>query len=429
MKSQQPKRFKWRRLDNSAKLFPIMSNKKFSTVYRMSAVLTEDIKPDILETAVQNTLNRFISYKVRLRKGFFWYFLEYNPKDPIIEIENNYPCKYIDKNTNNGYLFKITYYNQKINIDVFHSLTDGSSAIKFFKEIIYNYIELCNKEEFKISYRDKERIIDNNTEDSYLKNYNKKIKGKRSAKKAYIIKGNNLPLYATGVIHGFINMPALKQLCTEKQCTLTQYLTATLIYAIYEKNFKNNNSKKPIKVCIPVDLKKYFSSSTISNFFSYIIVQANMNNGKAETFERILQIVKEEFKKNLTEEEVIKTMTSNVRLGNNIFIRILPLFIKKFTVKISYTEIRKNTTTTLSNVGRISIMPEYSKYIKNFMVLLAPEKIEKIKCSACSYDDNLVVTFTSILDNIDIQNEFFNHIKNQGIDVKIESNGVYDAIS
>ncbi|MFR8117302.1 MAG: MFS transporter, partial [Clostridia bacterium] len=89
---------KWRRLDNSAKIFPIISNKRFSSVFRLSVVLKEEIKPDLLKQAVENTIARYDSFKVKLKKGFFWYYFEFNPKDIIIEEEKTYPCKYIDKN-------------------------------------------------------------------------------------------------------------------------------------------------------------------------------------------------------------------------------------------------------------------------------------------------------------------------------------------
>lgn len=99
------KKILWRRLDNSAKLFPSISSRKFSTVFRISVILNEIIRPDVLAISVNEALEKFISFKVKLRKGLFWYYLEANRKNPIIEEENNYPCKYIDPNTNNNYLF------------------------------------------------------------------------------------------------------------------------------------------------------------------------------------------------------------------------------------------------------------------------------------------------------------------------------------
>lgn len=206
-------------------------------------------------------------------------------------------------------------------------------------------------------------------------------------------------------------------------------MTALLIKAIYEENYKKYHGKNPIKICIPVNLKKYFNSTTISNFFSYITVEADFNENKFDNFDNIIEFVKNDFKNKLTENNITKTMSANVKIGNNIFIRLIPLFIKNIILKLSYMEIRKYTTTTLSNVGRVSVLPEYKPYIDKFLFLIAPEPVEKIKCSACSYENNLIFTFTSVLENINIQKGFFKYLEEQGIDVKVESNGVYYDLS
>ena len=57
-------------------------------------------------------------FKVRMKTGLFWYYWEYKPKNPIIEEEKDYPCKYINPKTNNNYLFKVTYFENKINIAI-----------------------------------------------------------------------------------------------------------------------------------------------------------------------------------------------------------------------------------------------------------------------------------------------------------------------
>ena len=418
----------WRRLDNSAKIFPIASSKKYSSVFRLSAVLREKINLNVLKESVNKVLENLSSFKVKLKKGAFWYYFEENNKEIIIEEEKDYPCKYIDPSTNNDYLFKVTYWENKINLDIFHSLTDGNSGIIFLREIVYTYIELSHPESFNTKLRI-ERKISNNTEDDYLKNYDKNSKANRGGKKAYALKGKKLPLAAIGVIHVNINLKTLKDKAKEKGVTVTQYLTAVIIYAIYNSNYKKNNGKRPIKVCVPVDLRKYFKSETVSNFFSYITVQTDTNGENLKNFGNILNFVKENFEKSLMREEIIKTMSSNVKLGNNAFIKSIPLFLKLIIVKLSYIEIRKYTTTTFSNIGRIGIIREYQKYIDKFLMLIAPETVEKIKCSACSFENNLVFTFTSTLEQTEVEQEFCKKLKEEGIEICIEGNGVHDFIS
>ena len=430
MKKNKDKKLYWRRLDNSAKIFPISAGKKYSTVFRLSVVLKEKINPNVLEKAVINALEQYKSFKVRMKAGFFWYYFEENLKAPIIEEEKDYPCQYINPRTNNNYLFKVTYFENKINIDIYHVLTDGNNGTTFFKEIVYNYLELMYPEVFqedrKVRKLDK---IEYDTEDSYMKNYDKKAKSNASSEKAYILKGKFIKLGAVSAIHEIIDLEELKNESKKYEATITQYLTAVLIYSIYEENYKKSKSKKPIKVCIPVNLKKYFASKTMSNFFSYITLVANMEDPNMNSFEKILEFVKKDFKDRLVEEEILKTMSANVKIGNNPLVRIVPLELKKLLVRLSYIEIRKYTTITFSNIGRIGIIGKYQDYIDYFLMLIAPEPVEKIKCSSCSFGDKMVFTFTSNLDDNNIQKRFYEFLKQKDIKVNIESNGVLDDIS
>ena len=428
MKNNIKDKLPWRRLDNSAKIFPMSTGAKYSTVFRLSVILKEEIKPEILQKAVIEALEKYQSFEVRMKAGMFWYYLEQNNKVPIVEEEKEYPCKYINPKKNKGYLFKVTYFKTKINIDIFHSLTDGNGGITFFREIIYTYLEMCY-DELNSENRQSRKIEEYNIEDSYIKNYDKKAKSNASTKRAFELKGSKIKLGAISAIHQIIDLEQLKAESKKYNATITQYLAAVLMYAIYTENYLKNNGKKPIKICIPVNLKKYFPSKTMSNFFSYITLIGEVNKEKIDTFEKMIEFVKKEFKALLAEEEIIKTMSANVKLGNNFFIKSIPLFLKNIIVRLSYLEIRKYSTITYSNIGRIGILGDYQKYIDYFVVLIAPDPVEKIKCSSCTFENKIVFTFTSILNDNKIEKAFYEFLKNRGINVEIESNGVLDDIS
>lgn len=427
---KENKRYRWRKLDNSAKIFPLSAGVKYSTVFRLSAVLKEDIDERILKIAVIRALKRYEFFQVKMKRGFFWYYFENNSKSPIVEEEKEYPCKYINPDTNNEYLFKVTYFERKINIDIAHSLADGNSGAIFFKEILYSYLEVRYKDVFTKNIREV-RKMDFSEEDSYIKNFDKKQTKNKASKKAYVIEGKKIKLGGVSAIHEIIDLPKLKEICNEKKATITQYLTAVLIYSIYMANYKKSKkkNKKNIKICIPVNLRKYYPSKTLSNFFSYITVICDMKYKDNSPFDCILDNVKKEFANKLTENEIAKTMSNNVKIGTNFFIKLVPLFLKKVLVRASYIEIRKYTTMTFSNIGIMGIMGKYRDYIDYCMILLAPEPVEKIKCSACSFEDKLVVTFTSILNNNEVEKFFYEYIKKSKIKIEIESNGVLNDIS
>ena len=120
-----------------------------------------------------------------------------------------------------------------------------------------------------------------------------------------------------------------------------------------------------------------------------------------------------------------KTMAHTVRLGNSICIRMIPLTLKKLILKIIYSEIQKYTTTTFSNLGKINFLPEYEPYVDQFFFIIAPERAEKIKCTACSYGNNIVFSISSILQDNEVERNFFEFLTKQDIPNTIITNGIY----
>ena len=70
----------WYKMDLSANVYPTLQRKNFSNVYRISLSLKENIRPDVLQKALDLTLPRFPTFQVAIRKGVFWRYLEPNHK-------------------------------------------------------------------------------------------------------------------------------------------------------------------------------------------------------------------------------------------------------------------------------------------------------------------------------------------------------------
>ena len=82
-------------------------------------------------------------------------------------------------------------------------------------------------------------------------------------------------------------------------------------------------------------------------------------------------------------------------------------------------------TTTITNVGFVKLDPVYEPYVKMFRSFIAMSKGQFLKGTINSYKDTLVFTFSSIYSDTSIQKEFFRKIAEEGVTVKIETNGVY----
>ena len=109
---------RWDRLDNTAHLFPVIAGEAMSNVYRISVTLGEQIQGEILQKALDVVLPKFDGFNLRLRQGVFWYYFEENGKPaPRVRKENSFPCQYIVQNKNRSYMFRVTYFDCRINLE------------------------------------------------------------------------------------------------------------------------------------------------------------------------------------------------------------------------------------------------------------------------------------------------------------------------
>lgn len=405
----------WRKLDNTAKIFSLDEKNNTST-FRYSVLLKKDVDPSVLQKALNKTINDCPSYKMKMGAGLFWNYLELNEKNIIIQEENEIPCEHINFKKNNDYLFKVTYFKNKINLDVFHVLTDGAGASVLLKALVYNYLILKYKLENDIKY---ENEI-NNYQDQYLEYYDPKLKELGKGKKAYQIPGiPNKKINNT--YHYIVSVKELKIICKKYQVTITEYLTAVYIYALYNSIY-NKKSKKELVIAIPINLRKVFNKETTANFFTYMKINSNVCNKEKISFYDILEYTKGEFYVKLTEDKIKEYIARDMKIGMNIPIRLAPLFAKKLFIKYLGFSVKRSFTTMLSNMGPIDIEEKYKKYIDNILVLVMPNNEQKIKCTVCSYQDKLNITLNSNINDKDMQKVFLKQLKTNLKKIEVISN-------
>ncbi len=423
-KRTQRQKIHWEKLDNTANLFPAIATQETTNVYRISAVLTEEIDGSLLQKALNKVLPRFPTFRVRMRKGIFWYYFETNEKPtPAVKPENDYPCRYIEPYANNNYLFRVTYYRCRINLEVFHALADGMGGVTFLREITYQYLRLCYPElEFgkTDSFSDDTSL---NTEDSYLKNYRKSHKKGYQTQRAVEVTGERLLAGQLSVMHGFFSVRELKMVCQKYGVSINEYFTAVFLYSIYKEYLHGQPSEKPVAASIPVNLRPYFNSLTTRNFF--VMVSAVFSPEREDIpLTEVMGIVKESLRSQITKEHLEELFSYNVSNQKNIFLRSVPIFIKILAMRFVYRSSAKANTTTVTNIGNVKVEEEYRPYIQYFYAMIARSEGQNIKGAICSYGDTMVFTITSVLQDVSIQRCFFRIIASEGISVAVETNGI-----
>jgi len=415
---------RWDKLDNTAHLFPVIAGESMSNVYRISITLTELIVPELLQQALDIVLPKFDGFNLRLRQGVFWYYFEENGKPaPKVKEENTFPCRFIHQNRNNSYMFRVTYYKYRINLEVFHVLTDGMGGINFLKELTYQYLRLLHPELKGENGDALNSSTSLNREDSFLKNYRRSSEKGYQTKKAYLVKGERLNPGEFGMMHGYMQVPELKEVCHRYGVSINEYLVSVFVWSVYKECMHGMPSDKPVRVAVPVNLRPYFNSITTKNFF--VMVSAEFCPIKEEyTFEEVLHEVRNSLKQQINKENLERLFSYNVSNEKALFARAVPLFMKNIAMRLVYTQSALANTTTITNIGNITVDDMYKPYIELFHSCLAMSKGQHIKGNICSYGSTLVFTFSYDIVDSSIQRCFFRKIAADGINVEIESNGV-----
>ena len=415
----------WNKLDNTANLFPVIASESLSNVYRISVTLTEEIDRFLLQEALDRILPQFLVFRMRLRMGFFWYYFEENTKSaPIVAEEHTEPGAYIDKSRNHQYMFRVTYYKCRINLEVFHALTDGAGGIIFLKELVYQYLRLRYPELLEM---EKDKISSGiflDQEDSYVKNFKKPHAKVYNSERALTLQGERLPAGEMGVIHGYMAVEELKGVARRYGVTLNQYLVGVFVYSIYKEYLMEQPSKLPICCCLPVNLRPYYDSHTMKNFFAMVSAVFRPKEERY-TLADVIGIVADSLKEQTTPEHLNNIMSYNVSNEQNLILRAVPLALKNIAIKQVYEMSAKATTATVTNIGNIELRAPYQKYVEHFYAILSMSRGQNMKGGICSYNGVLTISFSSVLSDVSIQKRFFQSLAGDGVTVAVETNEAY----
>ena len=420
------KRVDWARLDNASRIFPAVRSSKDTKVFRLSCELYEPVVPETLQQALQKTMEGFPLFRSVLRHGVFWYYLEQSEIEPLVTIESKPVCAPIYEGDRRSLLFRVFYFNKRISFEVFHALTDGTGAVAFMESLVYEYLLLRSGEEGgKIPPFHAKAPVSKKMDDSFGKHFVGggllKRKGRpagiRRYNKACRLKGTKTEEKRTRLLEGSMPVSALLNLAHEYGTTLTVFIAAVLIQSICEE-LPLREKKRPVVLSIPIDLRHFFESVTARNFFSTMYAGYYCRDPKPD-LPGIIAAVSEAFQKNLTEEQLTGQLDQLVALGQNPFLRVIPLPLKDFILRIAAQITERKITSALSNLGRIVMPPELTSSIRQFSVCISARRPQ---ITMCSYENRAVISFTSPYRESDIQRNFFRFLSGKGIEIEIAAN-------
>ena len=408
----------WRKLDNAALAFPLVTGKNDTRVFRFYCELKENVRPEVLQEALDQTMEKFPLFRAVLRKGLFWFYLEQRDIRAEVKEERKPPCSRLYIPDKKSLLFEVTYYQNRINFEVYHALTDGTGAMNFLLELVQNYLILA-KPEAGLSRAVSEETITagDQEEDSFSQYYTSDTpKNKKKKPSAVRLKGEKLAHDEMEIQEVAVPVKEILAKARSYGASVTAFLSAVLICAIHEE-IPRSRQKKPVALMVPVNLRNYFPSQSMGNFFGWIEVGYTFSENS--TFKDVVDEVKKQFETELVKEKIAEHMSGYVRLEKNPVIRAVPLEVKRYFLILGAELGSRSITSVYSNIGVIRLPEEYRDYIARFGFFASTDSLQL--CS-CSYGDELLLGLTSKIPGGSIQRNFLKILKREGIVFQEEQN-------
>lgn len=426
MQKVKGRRKKWYRLDTAALIFPAIIRRDWCNVFRLSVTLNEPVDPVILQEATDSMKTRFPSFFVTLRKGFFWQYLEESESRVEVKPDYAYPLTFMNSRELRENCLRIFYYENRIAVEFFHVLSDGRGGSIFLSNLTARYLEL--KYGLTIS---KNNVIRDLTvppskeelEDSFLKN-GAGTAAKRDTVSAYHLHGSREKRGFRHLITGVIDTKKLLDAAHHYHVSVTAFLTAVMAESIMKIQDKEKPRKrqKPVRITIPVDLRRLYNSKTLRNFSLVLNIGPDPRFGDY-TIEELCLHMYHELHTYAERQYMAGMIAANVIPQRVAALRLAPLFIKNIVLNMVYqVSGERNGCLNISNLTNLDLPEEMLPYVSRAEFIIGPQRTYPNNCSVLSLNGTTCINMIRNIRESELERLFFSRLVELGIPVEIESN-------
>ncbi len=384
--------FSWFKVDTAAIMFSSLSDKSWGRTFRFSAYFKDKVDPACLERAVTELMPYYPSVYSYLKTGFFWNYLVKSSLLPEIREENSSGMLPVVKRRDGRPDFRITYKDNRINIECSHSLGDGKGMNTYFTALLNRYNELRKGEKGEYIPQD---VTEKNIADSFSDYYIKGgEKASDSSEKAFHFPEVYEKNY-TRLLFAEMSTAKVRELAKNENMTVTEYLTAVLILGVIKANSSPVN--EPVTVAVPVNLRRFFPSETLRNFTVQTFVTFRPEGRQNITLKEILEETRGQLKAQTEKKELQKVINKYGALVNNPVIKIVPNVIKQPVMKMMQKKTHAGATAIFTNFGAYSPDPSLACELEKLQFVNGDTRKYglAVTCSCASFGDRLSLCFSA----------------------------------
>lgn len=417
----------WYRLDTAALIFPAIVRRDWSNVFRVSATLTEPVDPVVLQQAADDLKPRFPSFYAVLKRGFFWYYLLESPKPPHVREDFAYPLAFMSSRERKSCCLRVLYYQNRIAVECFHALSDGHGGSVYLCSLLARYLELKHgiriPSDGSMVLNAGDKPTEAELEDSFLKNAAECAASRRESR-AYRLHGRRERGGFRHLTTGIVPTKALTELAHRYQVTVTALLAGLMARSILEMQALERKRKrqKPVKITLPVDLRRLYGSRTLRNFALVLNLGVDPRFGDY-TLEELCRNISHQLAAEATPQHMAGMIAANVQPQQQLLLRLAPVGIKNLVMRLIYRHTGESGgCINISNLGRICLPEEMAPYTERLEFIIGPQISYPNNCSVLSYGGKTCINMIRSIRESELERRFFAGLVELGIPVDIESN-------
>lgn len=417
---------KWYRLDTAALIFPAVARRDWCNVFRVSATMTEPVDAELLQRAAEELRPRFPSFFVTLRKGFFWYYLEESSRPVQVRPDYAYPLAFMSSRELRQNCMRVLYYKNRIAVECFHSLTDGRGGSVFLANLTARYLELKYGVDIPraglllpLSEPPREEEL----EDSFLK-CAAETAAAREEERSYRLSGTREPGGFKHLTTGIVETEALLAAARRYQVSVTAFLAAVMAQSVLEMQAEKRprNRQKPVKITIPVDLRRLFGTGTLRNFSLVVNIGVDPRYGDYR-FEELCTVMYHQLCAGATRQSMAGQIAANVQPQQIVALRLAPVFIKNQVMDLVYRRSGESGgSLNISNLSVVTLPEAMRPYVERMEFIIGPQRTYPNNCSVLSYGGKTYINMIRNIRESELERRFFSKLVELGLAVEIESN-------
>ncbi len=420
------KKKQWFRLDTAALIFPAIKRYNWNNVFRLSATLNESVDLEALERAVMDMSRRFPTFFVRLRTGFFWYYLERLDQPAPIRRDYAYPLTHMSTRELRRSCMRLLWHENRIAMELFHSVSDGGGASVFFKNLLVRYVY----HKYGVEVAPEGEIVDihaspqpEELEDGFYRFAGPKAVG-RGEEDAYRLTGTRDESGFNHLITGVVPTETLLEKAHEYKATATSFLAGVMAESIMklEKRRLPGSALQPVKITIAANLRRIFPTRTMRNFV--LAVNPGFDPAYGDyPLEDIIRIITHQLAIELMPQTMSGRIEANVAPQRNPVIRVVPRVIKDVIMSMVYSSTgERKGSINISNLGQIALPEKVAGYVRRFEFIIGEQYSYPNNCSVASFGGNTYINMIRNIHETDLERLFFSRLVELGIPVDIETN-------